>query len=364
MSEPIWRVLDGEGNEQGPYSAEDLQGYYASGNINHETMVWTVGLEQWVPAGQIEGLLPVLPQVVELVPAPVVQIAPVAAPVPAAPAPGAGINLSPQIAGITPGAVGPLQKTPTSGWISILTILIGVTSFFLFFFPWVSMSMNISDSTEVKMIKAVTQSGMQAITQNQTVDEKFLEVYAKESGVPTEDLKKEIAEAEENPLSGSNYKASFLVMGAMIAVGLGTVLAMIGFVNKSGGPIIFAQFIYIVAALFIGIQMAKQFPMVTAIVSNKEKAITEAKKSLEEAYEALAQIDPEKAAKEKNKDLQSLNDDSALRSNFEPACFATVGFLGVSLLLVVITMSTGSSPTIVQPVATGQPVQPGGIRFQ
>lgn len=359
MSEPIWRVLDGEGNEQGPYSAEDLQGYYASGNINHETMVWTVGLEQWVPAGLVEGLLPALPQVVELAPA---QAAPVAAPIP-----GAGINLSPQIAGITPGAVGTLQKTPAPGWISILTILVGVASLILFFFPWVSLSMNISDNTEVKMIKAVTQSGMQSITQNQNVNEKFLEVYAKESGVPAEDLKKEIAESEANPLSGSNYKVSFLVMSAMIAVGLGTILALVGFVNKSGGPIIFAQFIFIVAALFIGIQMAQQFPLVTAIVSNKEKAITEAKKTLEEAYEALAEIDPEKAAMEKNKDLQSLNDDSALRSNFEPACFTTVAFLGVSLLLVVITMSTGGSPTIVQPLATGQPaqpVQPGGIRFQ
>jgi len=214
------------------------------------------------------------------------------------------------------------------------------------------------------MIKAVSQNGMQSITQNQNVDEKFLEAYAKESGVPAEDLKKEIAESEENPLSGRNYKVSYLVMGALIAVGLGTILALIGFVNKSGSPVIIAQFIFIVAALFIGIQMAQQFPLVNAIVSEKEKAITEARKSLEEAYEALAEIDPEKAAKEKAKDLQSLNDDSALRSNFEPACFAAVGILGISLLLVVISMSTGGSPTIIPPVTTGQPVQPGGIRFQ
>ena len=75
MSDSSWYVLDGEGNEQGPYSAADLQGYYTSGNINHETMIWTEGLEQWVPAGQVEGLLPVVPQLVELAPAPLAAVA-------------------------------------------------------------------------------------------------------------------------------------------------------------------------------------------------------------------------------------------------------------------------------------------------
>lgn len=356
MSDSSWRVLDGEGNEQGPYSAADLQGYYTSGNINHETMIWTEGLDQWVPAGLVEGLLPDIPQVVELAQAPLataVQTAPIAP-----------MNLTPQIPGLaTPGAA-QIEKSPAPTWISAITLLIGAAALALFFFPWVSMSMNISETTETNMIKSITQSGLQAITQNQTVDQKFLEVFAKESGASVEDLKKEIAESEENPLAGSNYEASSLVMAAMITVGLGTILSLIGFVNKSSGPIIIAHFIFIVAALLIGIQMAKQFPLVTAIVSKKETAIEEAKKSLEEAFDILAEVDPQNAAKEKAKALQLLNDNSALRSNFEPACFATIGILGISLLLVVITMSSSGSPPITIPQPGTTTPQPGGIRFQ
>ncbi|MDB4499958.1 DUF4339 domain-containing protein, partial [Akkermansiaceae bacterium] len=88
MSAQEWRVLDGEGKEQGPYSFQDLQAYYTSGNITHETMIWTNGLEEWVPAGRVEGLLPNVPQIVPLAPAPTVAVStqPIAT---------GGINLTP-----------------------------------------------------------------------------------------------------------------------------------------------------------------------------------------------------------------------------------------------------------------------------
>ena len=70
MSEQEWRVLDGEGKELGPYSFQDLQAYYTSGHITHETMIWTEGLGDWVSAGRVEGLLPSVPQIVPQAPVP------------------------------------------------------------------------------------------------------------------------------------------------------------------------------------------------------------------------------------------------------------------------------------------------------
>jgi hypothetical protein len=57
--EQQWRVLDAEGNECGPYTAEQLQAYAADGTISPTTQVWTEGLETWIPALEIEGLFPV-----------------------------------------------------------------------------------------------------------------------------------------------------------------------------------------------------------------------------------------------------------------------------------------------------------------
>jgi len=57
MSEPLqsWYVLLGE-QQSGPYTAEELASAAAAGSINPETLVWTEGLETWIPAGNVEGL--------------------------------------------------------------------------------------------------------------------------------------------------------------------------------------------------------------------------------------------------------------------------------------------------------------------
>ena len=169
MSAQEWRVLNGEGKEQGPYSFQDLQAYYTSGNITHETMIWTNGLEEWVPAGRVEGLLPNVPQIVPLAPAPTVAVStqPIAT---------GGINLTPQIAGISPGVLngGPQTKSPTKTgaptWLSIVTIASGIIALILYFFPWVSVSQDMNFFKEEKnVIKLATQSGIQSITQTETL---------------------------------------------------------------------------------------------------------------------------------------------------------------------------------------------------
>ena len=57
--EQQWRVIDADGNECGPYTAEQLQAYAADGTISPTTQVWTEGLETWISALEVEGLFPV-----------------------------------------------------------------------------------------------------------------------------------------------------------------------------------------------------------------------------------------------------------------------------------------------------------------
>lgn len=71
MSEgPQWFVSV-EGQQHGPYSGEQLVEFTGTGNITRESMVWTEGMAEWLPAAQIEGLFPAE------APAPVAAAAPV-----------------------------------------------------------------------------------------------------------------------------------------------------------------------------------------------------------------------------------------------------------------------------------------------
>jgi hypothetical protein len=54
---PQWFVSV-EGQQHGPYSGEQLVGFTQTGNITPESMVWTEGMAEWLPAAQIEGLFP------------------------------------------------------------------------------------------------------------------------------------------------------------------------------------------------------------------------------------------------------------------------------------------------------------------
>ena len=58
MSEgPQWFVSV-EGQQHGPYTGEQLVGFTQTGNLTPESMVWTEGMAEWLPASQIEGLFP------------------------------------------------------------------------------------------------------------------------------------------------------------------------------------------------------------------------------------------------------------------------------------------------------------------
>ncbi len=65
-------------------------------------------------------------------PAPSAQVAPVQA------APVGGMNLNPQLSGITTPALGATQGKSLPGWICWSTILIGLLSLILYFLPWAS----------------------------------------------------------------------------------------------------------------------------------------------------------------------------------------------------------------------------------
>nr|MBR9811603.1 DUF4339 domain-containing protein [bacterium] len=214
MSEQEWRVLDGEGKELGPYSFQDLQAYYTSGNINHETMIWTEGLDDWVSAGRVEGLLPSVPQIVPQAPVPTVLAS-------AQPVATGGINLSPQIAGIAPGlpSTGPQMKSKAKTgapiWLSIVTIASGVIALILYFFPWVSVSQDLNFFKEEKnIIQLATQTGMQSITRSETIAAEAIAQRPQQSKT-SDSINK------DDPEEGQNYESSFLNLIALIAIGIG-----------------------------------------------------------------------------------------------------------------------------------------------
>ena len=402
MSAQEWLALDGEGKQQGPYSFQDLQAYYTSGNITHETMIWTEGLEEWVPAGRVEGLLPNVPQIVPLAPAPTVAVS-------TQPIASGGINLTPQIAEIATGVShgGPQTKSPTNRgaptWLSIVTIASGIIALILYFFPWVSISQDMNFFKEEKnVIKITTQSGMQSITQTETpTDEANAQRSQKAVRASDDKIKNDFEESE-------NYKSSTLNLIAFIAIAIGVFFAFIGLLNKAKTLTLVGQFLFSSSAILIGIQMAQQFPMVKAYIGLQEgqkKTIEESiktqdkrgdklpinakkapdlvdettNKKPQEDVEAQAEDEAQAEAELERQKTQEKNDmlkakakaSSRYAIAFEPSCFITVAILGMSILLVVVTMSSDEGSLIIvtnpnpqsQPLH-GQPQQPGsGLRF-
>ncbi len=51
-----------DGQQIGPISGDDLQQLAINGIIHAESELWTEGLDQWIPATHVEGLLPAEPQ--------------------------------------------------------------------------------------------------------------------------------------------------------------------------------------------------------------------------------------------------------------------------------------------------------------
>jgi hypothetical protein len=138
--------------------------------------------------------------------------------------------------------------------------------------------------------------------------------------------------------------------------------------------------------------MAQQFPMVKAYIESQEgqKRRLEESIKIQEGNISKLPIKTKKApdvidetenketeAELGRKNTQAKNDILKARAQasnryvttFEPSCFVTVAVLGISILLVVITMSSGDGSVMIvtnpgpQPLQ-GDPQQPGsGLRF-
>lgn len=362
MSNQEWRILDAEGNDLGPYSLEDLQGYFAAGNINRETLVWTEGFDNWYPAGQVQGLLPE-----EAVAPPPVPPAPQVAPTPpSAPAP----------------PPPPRSGAPT--WLSITTLVLGLAALVFYFFPWVSVSMNPDPESRKNPVKAASQSGFQSITRKVSVEDEFVSLSAKKiaqsTGADEAEVLKEMKEDLEKDSDDPEWKSSILVLIALIVVGLAVVGAIIGLTNKMASLVILSQSLLAVAAVLIGVQMALEFPMTRSFVESQKEAAKEFQESVDRQTELNEEIEANmsEVPDEIREDQQKLNKIKTAKlysTSFEPACFATVGLLALNLFLVVVTLSTASSTPIIipqgnyqSPPSSGheppQNQQPGGgLRF-
>jgi len=56
---PAWHVAD-NGQTFGPYTQAQLAQAIVDGRVRHETLVWTAGMESWLPASQVPTLAPLL----------------------------------------------------------------------------------------------------------------------------------------------------------------------------------------------------------------------------------------------------------------------------------------------------------------
>ncbi len=55
-NEPVWYVAIEGGEQQGPYTTDQMREYLKSGNITTETYVWREGLEDWKLAGEVKEI--------------------------------------------------------------------------------------------------------------------------------------------------------------------------------------------------------------------------------------------------------------------------------------------------------------------
>ena len=419
----MWRVLDGEGNEQGPYSFQDLQGFYTTGNINHETMIWTDGLEEWVKAGRVEGLLPDVPQVVALAPAPSAQVAPVQA------APVGGMNLNPQISGITTPALGATTGKSLPGWICWSTILIGLLSIILYFLPWASISCDQKAFGKEGRIDVLSQAGFQSISKKYSLNVEFIKLRLLMGGIPKDKAnlaaEKKVEETIARDESNDKLERSTLALMTLILAAVGLILAFIAYAVQGRFLLLGAQALFVAGALLLSIQISKQFPLINPMMEEQERGMREAiagahaaenkaakvieeeeKKNEEEesqaekededivgndeveapdseGEESLAEDEEEgvveneeeklakkavvsNAQKEKEiaKPMEEFSD--TFQSKIEASCYVVVVLLGLSLLLLIIMMSMSKAPPAAVPqlgATTAQP-QVGGFRLQ
>jgi hypothetical protein len=57
-NEASWHLLTAEGEQMGPYTDDELRTFADEERITPESQLWMEGMEDWVPAAQVEGLFP------------------------------------------------------------------------------------------------------------------------------------------------------------------------------------------------------------------------------------------------------------------------------------------------------------------
>ena len=136
----------------------------------------------------------------------------------------------------------------------------------LYFFPWVSVSQDINFFKEEKnVIKLATQSGIQSITQTETLSDKGTGQHSQH------DVEMSDGSTETGSKKGEDYKSATLNLIAFIVIGIGVFFAFIGLLNKAKTLTMVGQFLFSSAAILIGVQMAQQFPMVKAYIGLQEE---------------------------------------------------------------------------------------------
>ena len=292
MLDAQWKLIDGSGQEAGPYSTADLQSFYQSGHIDHNSLVWAEGLTDWVKAGEIENLLPNLPQVIELAEAtPVTDVS----------APPALAGAGP---GITPGAALPAtQSKKAAGWLGGINFLTCLFALLLFFLPWLELSCaetGANSFAEMAMMGSMdspgkkdgvkkeetpklpsplmVQSGFQSITGETSPSSELEEMQANEAAKrkkaglkeeqTTNSFEKEFMEADGE----KQHNAAIWVTLAFGLIIIALILSIFVFVNLNRAMLLACQIICVVAAAFIGIQMAAGFPVAGGGIATDEQA--------------------------------------------------------------------------------------------
>ena len=64
QSLPIWYIASPGGTKEGPLSAAMVRARFEAGTFHRDHLAWKDGMPGWLPANQVDGLLPTLPKTV------------------------------------------------------------------------------------------------------------------------------------------------------------------------------------------------------------------------------------------------------------------------------------------------------------
>ena len=234
MHEAQWRILDGAGNEQGPYTQQALQGFFVSGHINAETMVWTEGYDQWYPAGQIDGLLPT-------------------------PAPLTGAASMQTTAN---------NDSSAPNWLLNVNLVTCIGALVLFFLPWLELRCSEIPPERAKAIQ-VEQTGKENPDDfDPTTDAILIQSgFQSVTGEYSEpaNAKKETNTLGETPLGSADdidkdFAPAHFVVIALILLGLALILSIFSFFKANHTVLLLSQISCLVAGIFIAVQAGVGFP--------------------------------------------------------------------------------------------------------